>query len=177
MAVLRDLSTKEEGREEVVIASQYVFDLRNRIEDTCRVAQAALEREGARQKIHFDKKAKMRTFRDGDKVLLLRSTKHNKLQMEWRGPYPILERVGDVDYRIQVAGKTKLFHANLLKLYLEREPVKDKRLVPLAVIDEAEEWEDVRTTKDDILLVTLELEETISDVNLDPENPQVHDRI
>ena len=107
MAVLRDLWTKEEGREEIVVASQYVFDLRNRIEDTCKIAQTALEEEGVRQKTHFDRKARMRTFREGERVLLLRPLKHNKLQMEWQCPYPVLGRVGEVYYHVKIASVEK----------------------------------------------------------------------
>ena len=50
-------------------------------------------------------------------MLLLLPVKKNKLQLVWQGPYPVLERVGDWDYKIQIRGKPRLFHANLLKKY------------------------------------------------------------
>ncbi|CAC5398266.1 unnamed protein product [Mytilus coruscus] len=44
--------------------------------------------------------------------------------MHWKGPFCIVEKMGDLDYRIDVRarGKIKLFHVNMLKLYVEREP-------------------------------------------------------
>ena len=40
--------------------------------------------------------------------------------MQWKGPYEIKEKVTPHDYRICVKGKIKLFHANMLKKYIER---------------------------------------------------------
>lgn len=57
----------------------------------------------------------------GEKVLLLLPTKSNKLLMHWKGPYTIVENVGNVDYRIKVGDKVKTFHANMLRPYRERE--------------------------------------------------------
>ena len=51
---------------------------------------------------------------------MLLPTKTNKLLMHWKGPFEVVERVGDLDYRIKVKGKVKLFHINMLKLYVER---------------------------------------------------------
>ena len=57
--------------------------------------------------------------------MALLPTKTNKLHMQWRGPYTIVEKVGVVDYRIQLKGKEKLFHANMLKHYIERNNAED----------------------------------------------------
>ncbi|KAK7497485.1 hypothetical protein BaRGS_00011327, partial [Batillaria attramentaria] len=73
----------------------------NRIEETCAIARRSLEAEGVRQKKHFDKKAKFRTFQKGDRVLLLLPCKTNKLELAWRGPYNVEERVGEADYKIK----------------------------------------------------------------------------
>jgi hypothetical protein len=40
--------------------------------------------------------------------------------MQWRGPYEIIKKVGNADYRIDMNGKIKTFHANMLKLYIDR---------------------------------------------------------
>ena len=42
MSILRDLWTKEGIDNEVITTYQYVFDLRNRIEDTCTLARENL---------------------------------------------------------------------------------------------------------------------------------------
>ena len=50
--------------------------------------------------------------------------------MQWKGPFEVEKIVGTNDYGIQVGGKVKTFHANLLKKYIERktaDDVKDKK--------------------------------------------------
>ena len=170
MAILRDLWTHERTEGEQRPASAYVFELRNRIQQTCELAQENLETEALRQKKHFDKKAKMRTFKTGDRVLLLLPEKKNKLEMSWQGPYVIEEPVSICDYRVVVRGKTKLFHANLLKLFVERVPA----VKAIGIIDESDQWEAVTTTTEDIPLIPLVAEETVDDIHLDPLTPEIH---
>ena len=138
MAVLRSLWTDEEQEEEIKHASAYVCDLRNRLEDTCKVARESLERAAATQKRHFDKRAKPRSFTEGDEVLLLLPENNNKLQMSWKGPYKVVRRVNSCDYQVTVRGNTKLYHANMLKRYVRRDcPIT----VPVAVASVIEEEE------------------------------------
>ncbi|CAC5377451.1 unnamed protein product [Mytilus coruscus] len=61
----------------------------------------------------------------GEKVIVLLPTAKNKLLMQWKGPYTIVEKFGNVDNRIQMNRKIKTFHANLLKRYVERCDVGD----------------------------------------------------
>ena len=136
MSVLRSLWTNQDQDEEVKHASAYVCDLRNRIEETCKVAQAALERGAQSQKRHFDRRAKPRSFSEGEEVLLLLPESNNKLQMSWKGPFKVIKRVSACDYQIKVRGNAKLFHANLLKKYVRREP---EAVVPVAEASVVEE--------------------------------------
>jgi hypothetical protein len=122
MSLLRDLWTHNEPGE-VRLTSEYVFELRNRIAETCELAHQNLADAATNQKRVFDRKTVERTFEPGDEVLLLLPEKRNKLQVAWQGPYTVQERVGQCDYRIQVAGKLKLYHANLLKTYIRREKI------------------------------------------------------
>ena len=73
------------------------MDLRNRIEETCKLVQRNLSQAGDRYKRHFDKKTQARSFKAGDQVLLLLPTKHNKLEMSWRGPFVVEEKQGPCD--------------------------------------------------------------------------------
>jgi len=52
--------------------------------------------------------------------LVLLPTDSNKLLLQWEAPFEILERVRD-HYRIQLVGRTKTFHANMVKKYWSRE--------------------------------------------------------
>lgn len=51
---------------------------------------------------------------------MLLPTDNNKLLMQLKGPYVIKEKINKYDYRIDVNGKEKIYHANLLRRYLER---------------------------------------------------------
>ena len=109
MAILRAAWTQEEADEDTRTTYQYVLDLKNRLEETCRLARDSLKRAGEAQKAYFDKSSKQRVFKPGDKVLLLRPTKSNKLEMEWRGPYEVESRYNGCDYWIKIGGEKKDF--------------------------------------------------------------------
>ena len=48
---------------------------------------------------------------------MLLPTDHNKLLMHWRGPFKVIERVNNMDYRVDLGSRIRLLHANLLKRY------------------------------------------------------------
>ena len=121
MHILKELWTNETDTEEVKNSYQYVFDLREKIEETLKIAREGLENAQKKSQHYYNKKAKVRKFKPNEKVLVLLPTDHNKLLMQWKGPYVVEEVVGLNDYKVKVGSKTKTFHANLLKLYVERE--------------------------------------------------------
>lgn len=49
--------------------------------------------------------------------------------MAWSGPYKVLERHNKVNYLINEGGKSKLYHANLLKRYRQRASVQQAYLL------------------------------------------------
>ena len=61
------------------------------------------------------------TLKVNDQVLIILPTDGNKLLMQWKGPYRVKEKLGRCDYRLDVDGKIKPFHANLLKKYVSRD--------------------------------------------------------
>ncbi|XP_021346951.1 uncharacterized protein LOC110446237 [Mizuhopecten yessoensis] len=117
MMILRELMTKDIPDEEVKTTYQYVMDLRERIEETCSIAADHLKDAKFKQKKYFNRRARQRNLKAGDKVLVLLPTKANKLLMQWRGPYEVVEKVGPSDYRVNRDGKVKVLHINLLKKY------------------------------------------------------------
>jgi len=49
-------------------------------------------------------------------AILLSSTEHGKKTLAFRGPYKMVGKVGDVDYRVEIEpGKVKTYHINMLK--------------------------------------------------------------
>ena len=99
MFILKELWTKELEEPEVKNSYQYVFELREKLEDTLKLAHSELQKAQHKGKHNYDRKAKVRRFAQGDKVLI----------------------VGLNDYKVCVKGKERVYHVNLLKTYFERE--------------------------------------------------------
>ncbi len=112
--------TKQIEQTKVKTTYQYVVDLRERLEGTCELARAELQKSKERYKRYYNEKSKDRQFNAGDQVLLLLPTVHNKLLMQWKGPFEVVEKVGNVDYRVNIKGKLKLYHSNMQKRYIIR---------------------------------------------------------
>ena len=63
-----------------------------------------------------------------DLVLLLLPTERNKLTLSWRGPFTVVGKVGNVNYKVEMASeKVKTFHINMLKKYYQQEATDDKK--------------------------------------------------
>ena len=120
MSILQEIWAGSETNEERIDTYRYVFELRNRLESTRKLARDNLAHAQVRYKKYFDRDAKVRSLEVGSKVILMLPTDHNKLMMRWKGPYTILSKVGINDYKIQIGDNVKVFHANMIKLYLER---------------------------------------------------------
>ena len=119
MQVLRQTWTDGTVTGERKTTAEYVVNLRNRIEQTCNIAKENLKKASRRQANCFNRKTVPGTIEVGKKVLLLRPTNQNKLELTWRGPYEVVEKINTFDYRIQIGSKRKVYH-NLVKEYQER---------------------------------------------------------
>lgn len=102
---------------------QYVATFRDRLAAACQVARENLEGAKVRMKAQYDKKAAKRSFRPGDRVLVLLPMRGHSLSTRFCGPYSIEKRVGDGNYVVSTPDrrtKSRLCDVNLLKPYLER---------------------------------------------------------
>ena len=132
MFILKELWTKEVEAPEVKNSYQYVFELREKLEDTLKMAHEELLRAQQKGKRYYDRKTRARKLQPADKVLVLLPTDHNKLLMQWKGPYEVSAVVGTNDYKVKVKDKLKVYHANLLKKYIEREEELEKAATAIA---------------------------------------------
>ena len=123
MQILRELWSVEETDEHARLTYQYVIDLRERLEKTCKFAQDNVRKLDIKQNAFYDKRARSRKFDVGDKVLLLLPSESNKVLLQWNGPYEVLEVVNAMNYKINVKGVVNTYPANMLKLYVERQNV------------------------------------------------------
>jgi len=81
MAILRELWSKDIPDDEVQSTYEYVFQLRNRMEQTCQLVEESLSKAQVKAKKHFDRKARQRKLKVVDKVLILRPTDSHKMLM------------------------------------------------------------------------------------------------
>ena len=102
------------------------MELRERMEETCRLAHEKLKKANVTQKEYYNRKARVKCLSVGDKVLLLLPTENNKLLLQCKDPYDIIQKMAVKDYRIQICENIKTFHANMLRKYVSRENSEDK---------------------------------------------------
>ena len=122
MDILRNLWTKEQDKEHEAVTNvyHYVLDLQNRIEETCKLARMELMKANQRYKKYYNQRTRHRQLKPGDTVLILLPTDQNKLLLQWKGPFKVLNRIAKYDYSIDVNGKSRTFHINMLKEYIQR---------------------------------------------------------
>lgn len=168
MQILKELWTEEIPDDDVKTTYQYVIDLREKLEETCKIAHEQLEKAQQKQRKYYNKKTKVRKMKVGDKVLILLPTEANKLLMQWKGPLDIVERLGDMDYRVNIDGKIKTIHANLLKQYIEREDecCGAFSACGVSLIDFDGDDDGTDDNKEHILLPPAVQTETYNDVNI-----------
>ncbi|KAK8771069.1 hypothetical protein V5799_025687 [Amblyomma americanum] len=119
LAILKERWANKEIASDLKTTYTYVFELRDKLEETCRLAHQGLERARECYKGYFDKKATHRNLNPGDKALILLPTDHNKLLMQWKGLYLVTQKKNDMDYELLINNTKKVFHANMLKKYEE----------------------------------------------------------
>jgi hypothetical protein len=120
MQLLRQLWTDESVTEEVKLTTEYVVNLREKLEGTCEIARENLKKSAKKQAKWYNKKTRSRFLKCGEQVLVLIPRKKNTLQLAWQGPYKVIEVINKFDYRIEMGNKNRIFHINLLKKYMER---------------------------------------------------------
>ena len=112
----------------------YVNNLRKKIEYSCGIAKERSESQMNNSRIRSTGKYKHRSFQVGDQVLLSLPTTNSKFTNKWKGPFPIVKICpnSEVNYVIDINGKHKTFHVDLLQEYTSR----PKNLTPDYLDDE-----------------------------------------
>ncbi|XP_073732325.1 uncharacterized protein [Misgurnus anguillicaudatus] len=102
----------------------YVSSFRYKLHRACELATKNLIGAQSKMKRWFDKKAKARQFKPGDKVLVFLPIPGSSLQARYSGPYVIEKKVSDRDYIVATPGharRSRLCHVNMIKPYYDRE--------------------------------------------------------
>ncbi|BFZ09104.1 hypothetical protein BsWGS_12143 [Bradybaena similaris] len=124
LSIYKDLLTKADMDIESKSAYDLVTSVRERVLTGCELANKFTHVSHAVNRGYKNVNKKTVSFVKGDLVMLLLPKKNQKLLVEWQGPYRVLDKVSDVDYRIEVDGKPKLFHVNMIVKYYEQKVVK-----------------------------------------------------
>src|SRR6218665_3145992 len=101
---------------------QHMLDLQEKISETCRIAQEELEKNQKKNEKYYNRTARLRTLQIGDRVKVLLPIKRNKMLLKCTGPYEVVDRIGELDYRVKLDdGRLKTYHINMLKKDVNRE--------------------------------------------------------
>ncbi|KAJ8018540.1 hypothetical protein HOLleu_43415 [Holothuria leucospilota] len=101
----------------------FVSTFQERLFNARQIALDNLGKSQTSMKVWYDKKAQDRTFKKGDKVLLLLPTHGDPLRAKFCGPYLVQEKRGKVNYVISTPDRRKkkrLCHINMLKEFYDR---------------------------------------------------------
>ena len=107
---------------------EFMLNTRQHLHHALELANQQATQERTKAKVWYDRRARLRTFEPGDKVLVLLPIPGNPLQTKFHGPYEVEQQVGPVDYVISTPNRRKkkrVCHINLLKKYHERDPELD----------------------------------------------------
>ena len=107
---LRELWTNDVEDEEIRSTYDYVINLRKRLEHTCKLPMKNSQKVQGKQKANYNRRAKPRYFKVGDKVLLLLQTDSIKLLLQCWGPFQIVEV-------LNANGYIHTYHANIFRLF------------------------------------------------------------
>ena len=111
------------GNQRDLPISDYVVQLKTSLEEAYRNVRESLDVSHEYRKTYYDKSTHGRPFESGELVWLHSTVvprgKSKKLHHPWTGPYKVVERLTECDYRIRALGRKRkihIVHFNRLKL-------------------------------------------------------------
>ena len=84
---------------------EHVTAMRNRMAAIFPIVKEHMEKAQRDQRAVYDQTAQPREFQPGDRVLVLVPTVECKFLATWQGPYKVIQKVGEVNYKIRQPGK------------------------------------------------------------------------
>ena len=102
---------------------ELISQMRERVAKVMPLVREHMQKARDAQRREYNRSTKVRLFQGGDRVAV---PVESKFLAKWQGPFEVVEKVGEVNYKVHQAGKRKpyqIYHINLLKLWRDREPV------------------------------------------------------
>ena len=81
--------------------------MRNQLSENLELAQETLKHVQDGMKVCYDLKSADRIFEVGEQVLVLLPTSSKSLEVQWKGPYRITEKLNEVDYLVASGKRQK----------------------------------------------------------------------
>lgn len=101
--------------------NDYVAELKHNLQYAYAQATKNIQSSQLRNKLAYDKYAKANTFEKGEMVKLraegVRQGRSKHLQPQFIGPYIIIEKINDFNYKIKMGRKTDIVHIDRLEKY------------------------------------------------------------
>ena len=110
------------GEDTTVNLLDHMSNLQDKLSTAAKLAQTNLKSAQKKMKQWYDKRARQRSFKPGEKVLVLLPIPGNTLQARYSGPYCVEEKLSDVNYVIRTTDRRqqrRLCHINMLKQYYD----------------------------------------------------------
>ncbi|GFW49877.1 retrovirus-related Pol polyprotein from transposon 17.6 [Trichonephila clavipes] len=102
---------------------EYILQLNSRLKRCQDIVITRMKECQLKRKTWYDRDVVERKFVEGDLVMVLVTSKQNKLEVNWIGPGKVLSRISDTNYVIDLPGRrdrSTIYHVNLLKPYHRR---------------------------------------------------------
>ena len=99
--------------------TKYLEQLQTHLDKAFAAARENTERAHARSKANYDKHATVRQLTVGSQALVLLPANTTKATFAWRGPYPVLEKLPNNNYKLQIGRRQAIFHINSLREFHE----------------------------------------------------------
>ncbi|XP_076067656.1 uncharacterized protein LOC143040447 [Oratosquilla oratoria] len=119
--VLKECLLEQQGASGVI---KSVEEMRSRLTSCWQRARETLQSGQGPMKQKYDRKANVREFKQGDRVLVLLPFQSKPLRAKFSEPYVVTKRVGKLNYIVASPDKRRkqqLCHLNMLKAYQERD--------------------------------------------------------
>jgi len=118
LRMLKEKWTYPESEQSVV---DYVLTLLERLARSQELAEANMREAQMVAKQYYDRGSRNCTYKVGDQVMILKSAKKNKLDVQWDGPVTVTSKISETTYVVrQGRSQLKIYHVNLMKPYKQR---------------------------------------------------------
>ena len=85
----------------------YVLAVQQKLASMSNLVRVNISEAQQRQKVWYDRNACQTEFKPGDLVLVLLPTSAGSLTAQWKGPYPVLHKIGSVNYLVDMQDTRK----------------------------------------------------------------------